>query len=66
MTRGASHTVAVGVVGDAAALGAVQHQGGAADAVIGAHRVDTAPPNARLHVALIPALIVVCGRRDWD
>ena len=56
---GESRTVAAGVVGDAAALRSVQHQGGAADAVIGAHRVDTAPPNARPQIALIAALVVV-------
>ena len=57
---GGGLTHGAGVVGDAAALGAVQHQGGGAGAEVGAHRVDAAAPDARLRV-LVLALVVIWG-----
>lgn len=58
--RGEIRTQAVALIGHAAALGGVQHQGSSARAVIGADGVDAVPPHAGLGF-FIQTLVVIWG-----
>lgn len=56
-------TEALALVGDAAAPGAVQHQGGLAGAVVGAHCVDAAA--AFTSGLLVCAFVIIWEGMGW-